>query len=137
MEIEHESTKVSRNRRTYLKHLWGVQKCEQLLTHEAELEEKDLEIARLRVRVEELTCIMRHEDRGITAQPESKRASGHDHYPTRSSSAQSNDQHGLSRGRRGKAPPMEYFTGESPEVTMEEWPREEQQSGMSGLLMKH
>ena len=63
------------------KRLW-VQKCEQLLTHEAELEEKDLEIARLRARVEEFTCSVSHGDRGITSQPESKRASGHDHYPT-------------------------------------------------------
>jgi len=32
-----------------------MQKCEQLLTHESELEEKDQEITQLRVKLEELT----------------------------------------------------------------------------------
>ncbi|XP_065915676.1 myosin-13-like [Dysidea avara] len=100
------------------KRLW-IQKCEQLLAHESEVVEKELEIARLRSVVEELTCgDKRHEERG----PTDERVSGHDHCPSRTSTAQSNTQlHDVNRGRRGKAPPIEYFTGENPEVTLDEW----------------
>ena len=103
------------------KRLW-IQKCEQLLSHESEVEEKELEIARLRSVVEELTYGgKRHKERGPTER-EGERVSGHDHCPSKTSTAQSNTQsHDVSRGRRGKAPPIEYFTGENPEVTFDEW----------------
>ena len=62
------------------KRLW-IQKCEQLLSHESEVEEKELEIARLRSVVEELTCgDKRHKERGPT-EWEGERVSGHDHCP--------------------------------------------------------
>ena len=97
------------------KRLW-IQKCEQLLAHESEVEEKELEIARLRSVVEELTCgDKRHEERG----PTDERVSGHDHCL---STVESNTQsHDVNRGRRGKALPIEYFIGENPEVTLDEW----------------
>ena len=115
------------------KRLW-IQKCEQLLVHESEVEQKELEIARLCSVVEELTCgDKRHEERG----PTDERVSGHDHCP---STAESNTQsHDVNRGQRGKVPPIEYFIGENPEVILDEWlypPYSECRIGMDGFQKK-
>ena len=107
------------------KRLW-VQKCKQLLAHESEVEEKDLEIARLWSKVEELTCgDTRHEGRETIRPSFASEESGHDHHPSRSSRSStaelSMQPQNTSRGRRSKAPPIDYFTGENPEVALEEW----------------
>ena len=85
-----------------LKRFWA-QKCKQLLAHEAVIEEKDAEIARLQEQIS--TSI----------------------HSTTGGDATSEDAHSLPEagtlplGRRGKAPPVDSFKGSDPEVRFEDW----------------
>ena len=91
------------------KHLW-IQKCKQLLAHEYELVEKDLEFVRLHSQLKALTCGGKRQGGRESTRPERARENGHDHCPSRTSILQSNTQslahlNSITRKQHGKAPP--------------------------------
>ena len=86
------------------KHFW-TQKCEQLLAHEAMIEEKDAEIAALKV----LTSTSHATD--VVPDPISE--------VTETSVL--SEESTVSLGRQGKAPPVDAYTGSDPELQFDDW----------------
>ena len=86
------------------KRFW-TQKCEQLLTHETVVEEKDAEIARL----QELIS-----NRARTTTAAAAETLSEDNVSLSETEV-------VFRGRRGKAPPVDPFKGSDPELRFEDW----------------
>ena len=107
MQGEVEALKKSLKQQTAKAKRFWTQKCEQLLAHEALIEEKDAEIATLKalrsgkvfsasdVIVDPANTIV---DASILSEAST-----------------------VSHGRRGKAPPVDAYTGSDPELRFDDW----------------
>ena len=94
-EVKEQTVKAKR--------FW-TQKCEQLLTHETVVEEKDAKITRLQE-------LINNRARTTTAAA----------VETLSEDNVSSEAGTVFRGRRGKAPPVDPFKGSDPELRFEDW----------------
>ena len=105
--------------REKMKSMWRMQ-CEQMVQCDNEIAEREAEISELRAKLAEHES---HESREIRVLEEST-ASGEEHKPL------------PSPGRvvhRGKAPPVDAFTGEEAELRLEDWlPTLERASSWNG-----
>ena len=101
LEVENPKAQVNQGK-VRIKEIWQ-KSCEELLKHDEELAAKDKEIAALR---------KGHSAIELQA---SDSQSVHSEATIASSSGQE------LRKRAGRAPPIDYFTGESPEVLLEDW----------------
>ena len=104
-------------------------KCEQLLNYEEDLEAKDAEIALLKAQLITATAGGRSEHIGREivsphrVQDDTSRArlTATTHHSLSSYSSSSEPRVQFPTSRRGKAPPIEPFTGEGVDMLFEEW----------------
>ena len=117
------------NEKQKSKRFWR-DKCEQLLNHEEDLEAKDAEIALLKAQLLTATASGRseHVDREIVSphRVQDGTSSGRltattTHHSLSSYSRSSESGVQFLTSRRGKAPPIEPFTGEGIDMLFEEW----------------
>ena len=117
------------------KRFWR-QQCEQLALHEASLEQKDAEIARLKEEVVKLESPNRRSHGGESqatrvgmtyksqTEPSDRGMSeprSNDETLSSTPATHSRDSPARMHSRRGKAPPLDCFSGENPEITFEDW----------------
>ena len=122
LEVSELKVKLEEEKRKY-KRLWR-ESCEQLAEYDSIVAEKDREIAALRARMAELEAyhpIAHHTEpvgHGSSCLEPEHIASGHTasvHSPTGVRSDAPVSQ------RRGKAPPIDSFDGESADVRFDDW----------------
>lgn len=98
------------------KRFWRL-RCEQMLTHDEAMQAKEIEIASLHA---QLAAARTHEGRsmGLTASVETVHDGSSEPSATPSSR---HDTSTLQLSRKGKAPPVDLFTGENSDVLWEDW----------------
>ena len=107
-----------------VKELWKLN-CEQLAEHDSMITAKDEEIASLRARLEGLV-VEGHSPGGRSPSTRGRPLVPLDHPPSHEGSI-AMDHGSPATGhrppltRRGKAPPVDSFTGENPEVRIDDW----------------
>ena len=104
---EVEVLKKSLKQQTIKAKQFWTQKCEQLLAHEAIIEEKDAKIAALK----ELARVVPSVSADIAPDPPSEV----------SETSLLSEVSTVIHGRRGKAPPVDAFNGNDPELWFEDW----------------
>ena len=100
------------------KRFWR-EKCEQLLTYEENLEAKEVEIALLKARLMTATSNRSEYADRVILSPHRVEGNASRTIMTATSLDSSTVQ--ISTTRRGKAPPIEPFTGEGVDILFEEW----------------
>ena len=122
-EVEGLQAEIAREKQRS-KRFWKL-RCEMMLAHEEMLEEKDDEIALLKTKLDaehsrNIKKISNYAPLPVSSSRSSSRSTSRE---TKDNDEQETSQvdHGRQVRGRGKAPPVDPFTGEQPDVLWEDW----------------